>query len=205
MNYIFDFDGTLFDSTDYFFEIFNKVFEHLGIPKISVDQYQAARSLTLLSAISELGVEGDDVPRLVSFFKKALADRTGLIKPLPGVAESLPALAKRGSLGILTSNTEQNVRTALDKHELTRWFDFVVGDSSVRSKASDIKRICSDYGFSVESTVYVGDEIRDIESAIGVGMPCVAVASGFNTYKALKRAEPAYAVESFDDLLDLDF
>lgn len=55
-------------------------------------------------------------------------------------------------------------------------------------------------GLDRNEVIYVGDEIRDIESAKDTGIKIIAVTWGFNTEDALCRFNPDYIAKDPRDI-----
>ena len=88
--------------------------------------------------------------------------------------------------GILSSNTQENVKQFLDKNELD-FFDFVRTGKSVFGKSHMINKIIKQRKVRKSDVFYVCDEVRDIEAAKKSGIKSVAVTWGYNTKDALIR------------------
>ena len=78
-------------------------------------------------------------------------------------------------LGIMTSNSKENVTTFLELHGLKGIFDFVYSGRNIFGRHKIINRLLKNHKISKKNAVYIGDETRDIEAAKRVGIPVVAV------------------------------
>lgn len=102
-------------------------------------------------------------------------------------------------LGILTSNTHQNVAQFLEKNELS-FFEFISTGKSVFGKSHLINKIMRQRKVSKNDVCYVCDEIRDIEAAKKPGIKSIAVTWGYNTKDALIKENPDFIVDTPDEL-----
>ena len=59
-----------------------------------------------------------------------------------------------------------------------------------------IKRVLKHERLDPSSAIYVGDEVRDIEAAKRLGMPCAAVAWGYNSDVLLASYAPMVVVRT---------
>ncbi len=65
------------------------------------------------------------------------------------------------SLGILTSNSSENVISWLEIHKIGHLFDFIHAESSYFGKKHILKKLTKSYKMDSSQTFYVGDETRD--------------------------------------------
>ena len=100
------------------------------------------------------------------------------------------------NLGILTSNTEENVRQFLSKNEL-EFFDFIRAGKSVFGKSHMINKIIKQNQTEKNNVFYVCDEVRDIEAAKKSGIKSIAVTWGYNTEDALVKEKPDFIVKKY--------
>jgi len=105
-------------------------------------------------------------------------------------------------IGILTSNTQENVKQFLDKNELG-FFDFIRTGKSVFGKSHIINKIVKQRHVSKNKVFYVCDEMRDIEAARKSGIKSIAVTWGYNTKDALIKENPDFLVSSPDELRNI--
>jgi phosphoglycolate phosphatase len=197
-----DFDGTLVDSLPTAVGIFNRLAPQLGLrPVIDV---AAARSLTTRQFLREHGVTFWRLPRLVRRFKAAAAEQAASLRIVPGLAEVLARMRAGGvKLGILSSNSEDNIRRALRANGVENHFAFVVGYPKLFGKAKALRRIVRGERLEKCDVLYVGDEVRDVEAAHKAGVAAVAVTWGFHDEAILRSSRPDHVVTEPAGLLAL--
>ncbi len=105
-------------------------------------------------------------------------------------------------LGILTSNTQENVQQFLVKNELD-FFEFICTGKSVFGKSHMINKIVKQRHLNPNDVFYVCDEVRDIEAARKSGIKSVAVAWGYNTKDALVKENPDFLVTTPEELREI--
>lgn len=199
---IFDFDGTLADTFGVGLGIFNQLSAEFGFRPIQEHEIPAARKMTARQLIPAYGISLRKVPQIASRGLKLLHARMGEVEPFAGIPDALRKLKARGfTLGILTSNSEDNVRLFLERHQL-ELFDFVCTSSRLFGKAREIRRLLKKFRWQKDRVVLFGDECRDIEAARETGLPIVAVTWGFNTPEALRALSPAALLEEPGQLLE---
>jgi len=105
-------------------------------------------------------------------------------------------------LGILTSNTQENVKQFLYKNELD-FFDFILTEKSVFGKSHMINKIIKQRHVNKNDVFYVCDEVRDIEAARKSGIKSIAVTWGYNTKDAMIQENPDFLANTPDELRDI--
>jgi phosphoglycolate phosphatase len=199
---LFDFDGTIANSLHRLMEISNTLADEFGFLKIDPNDIAHFRTKSTLETFRELKVSLLKVPLIAARVKKEFQREVHLSKPFVQMEQVIPKLSDRFTLGILTSNTEANVRQFLEVHQLS-FFDFIYSSSNLFGKSRGIKRIMREKKISAEEMIYIGDEMRDIEAAKTSGIEMVAVSWGAHTAKALASLRPSYLIHYPDELLEL--
>jgi phosphoglycolate phosphatase len=195
---IFDFDGTLAATLEAGFALMNELAPKYGFEPISKERADELREMRTREAIVALGIKARSVPKLLMEVRTALRKQMDRITPIDGIADALAKLKGQGvRLGILTSNSEENVQVFLDHWDLGGLFDFVTAGSTVFGKVRLLRKTMAAEapGLDVSEVVYVGDETRDIHAAQQAGMRSVGVSWGLNTKAALVAVGP-------DEVLD---
>ncbi len=200
---IFDFDGTLVNS----FELGIEAFKHFVYNKrhgtINFEDIDRFRDLTAREVINHLQIPFYKVPLLMFKVRLFFRDRIVSCTPYPGLKDILPKFIKKGyPMGILTSNSAENVSLYLKHHDL-EYFDFVHSENSLFGKARLLKKLLKKYGFSSDEAYYIGDETRDIEAARESNVKVVSVTWGFNSKKLLSTYGPDFLIDEPVGLLDI--
>lgn len=192
---IFDFDGTLADTFALTVDIFYKLKPVPVIfPKKEVERL---RGMALLEVARELNIRWWEVPLLLMRGRKMMARRLGEIQLISGVREVLADLHKQGfELHIVSSNSEGNIRSVLERHNVESYFTSVHGVRQLHGKQRLIARLTN----RGAKTWYVGDEVRDIEAARRAHVISVAVTWGYNNVGVLKNHSPDFLVFTPDEL-----
>jgi phosphoglycolate phosphatase-like HAD superfamily hydrolase len=200
---IFDFDGTLADSALVILDIFNEMADGFGYRRVAPEEIPFLRNFSSREVLEKFAI-----PKWKLFFifrkgKQIFNRRLLKIPMVEGMAETLADLKKKNYvLGVLSSNTEKNVRDFLESRQIDV-FDFVYSENNLFGKARALKKIMRRHGFRPEETVYVGDETRDVEAAKKSGLTAVAATWGFNSREALEKYSPDYLVDRPDELLKI--
>jgi len=122
--------------------------------------------------------------------------------PEPDLKLVLEKLRKQGlTLGILTSNSKENVELFLKKNELNM-FEFIYADKSLFGKDRVMKKMMKEKGIASKDIIYIGDEVRDWEACKKVGIEMIGVAWGFNSEKLLRENGVKKIVRSPGELFE---
>lgn len=200
---IFDFDGTIADTFQLIVAISNHLADEFEFKKMTPEEAERMKHNTLNETIRQLNVPLLKIPMIVARAKDEVLKEITRIKPIEGLKEILMNLKTAGvTLGILSSNSFQNVSAFLRTHDLDV-FDFVTTSSKIWSKNHNLDKLISREGFRMEDVVYVGDETRDIVAARKLGIRVAAVTWGYNSSEALEAHHPDYLLSEPSELMDL--
>jgi phosphoglycolate phosphatase len=201
---IFDFDGTLVDSEGLINSIFFELKEEFGFSDISQQEIQKLKRTSFKQKMAYLKISPLMVPRIIRKVQTEMSHRLNQINWHPGILELLDQLKAEGfRLGILTSNTKQNVNDFLSMTQQTEIFDFIYSGRNIFGKDQDLKAMMKQQQLSKQELLYVGDEVRDIEACHKVGIDIAAVTWGFDSVELLKRAKPTFIVADAQEILSI--
>jgi phosphoglycolate phosphatase len=198
---IFDFDGTIGDTFRQGLEILNKMAPEFGYRPLVGEDVEKARGMTTRQLMKYLGISSRKLPMIASRGVRELRAQIGEVQPIPGVPEALRGLHAQGRrLGIVTSNSEENVGIFLKNHGL-EIFDFVKSSSRLLGKGREIRAAMKAQKFGPAEVMFVGDETRDIEACKRAGIRCAAVTWGYNSRASLEAQHPHCVFDSPEQLL----
>jgi phosphoglycolate phosphatase len=199
---IFDFDGTIADTVDALVTIANRLALEFGYVPINSQELVLLRNLTAREIIKYSGVSLFKIPFMVKKVKGELKHKIPELTPIEGINAALIELHNQGyHLGIITSNSQENVNQFLKFHNLDYLFDFIYSGVTIFGKTTIINNVLRQKHFQPESVIYVGDETRDIESAKKANIKVIAVSWGFNSPEALSKQNPDFLIHHPHELL----
>lgn len=201
--FIFDFDGTIADTLDELILIFNKMADEYGFKKVDIQQKQILRGKESKDLFKMFNIPMWRLPAVVLRARKDLNSQITNIEIVNRLVEVIEKIAISATLGIITSNSEENVNKFFKRYGLDNTFSFIEQSKHLFGKHRVLMKVIKKYGYKKENVIYVGDETRDIEAAKKAGVVSVAVAWGFNSKNVLKKANPDYFVEKPEELCDL--
>jgi len=199
---IWDFDGTLAKTLGDALDIYNELAKRHGFR--TVDDPESVRTMSMTSFAKRHKIPLRLAPRLVSEFLAAQGARISDVHLYPGVADALRSLRDFGcEQGIVSSNTEDNIRACLRSNGAEDYFRFIVGYSRLAGKRRALWRTIERFGLVPEEVVYIGDDVRDVKAARAVGADIAAVTWGISGQPLLAKEKPRYLVDTPGQLFSL--
>jgi HAD superfamily hydrolase (TIGR01509 family) len=200
---IFDFDGTIADSFDTVLGIANRLADEFGYSPTSPETAEHLKDLSSREIIRQSQVAFWQIPFLLKRLRSELRHEIRHLHLIPGMQAALQELHQQGHhLGIVTSNSQENVAAFLEIHGLSALFDFIGSGLTVFGKARVIRATLRHYQIDPATVIYVGDETRDIEAARKIGVPAIAVSWGYNSSQALASHHPDVLVHQPAELVN---
>jgi len=201
---LFDFDGTIADTHDASLAIVNRLAPQFGYPTIDDEQLKILKRSHYIEVFKYLGISRLKLPCLVKQIKKELNQEIANLKVYPGIDIVLNSLRNQDYfLGIITSNSQENVLTFLQNNHLDHLFDLVHSGTTLLGKHKILKRVLRQHHLKANEVIYVGDEMRDIEAAKKSHIPIVSVGWGFNAPELLEKYHPNFLIETPTELLQI--
>ncbi|WP_017319422.1 HAD-IA family hydrolase [Mastigocladopsis repens] len=201
---IFDFDGTIADTVDALVSIANRLAQEFGYIQITHEELALLRNLSSREIIKYSGISILKIPFLVKKVKAELKSKIKELKPISGIKEALIVLKNEGyRLGIITSNSQDNVTNFLKANDLDNLFDFIYSGVTIFGKTTIINNVLKQKQIKPQEVIYVGDETRDIEASKKANIKVIAVTWGFNSQEVLAKQNPDFLIHHPYDLLEV--
>lgn len=201
---IFDFDGTIADSFAAVLKITNRLAAEFGYAPARPEDIPRLKNLSSREIVKQSRVSPFKLPFLLRRLRGELNREMDQLEPIAGMKPALLALKQQGySLGIVTSNSCENVIAFLKAQGLDTIFDFVGSGLALFGKAQVIQRILRQHRFNPKDVMYVGDETRDIEAARKIGIKVISVSWGYNSSQALAAENPDFLIHHPEELLQV--
>ncbi len=188
---VWDFDGTLADTLALAVATFNGLAARHGF--LPIDDPAATRGLGMRAFLRRHRVPLLRVPLLMRTYLSQVREQMAAVRLFDGVPELLRGLRADGlRLGVLSSNTAENIGVCLRANGADDLFDFVVGYPRLFGKARALRRLLRREAVEPRRFLYVGDEVRDVEAAHKAGVDAAAVTWGFNAPELLAALRPTF-------------
>lgn len=201
---VFDFDGTLADTEDLVFQIYNDLALRFGYRRVSRGELGHIKNLHIQEIMEIIDVPLVKIPKMIRLGQKEMRKVRGTIRAfdsnLPYILSELGMMVE--VQGIITSNIKPTVLAFLKKYDIGDEFDFLTC-SALFSKQKKIKGVLKRYKLAPTELLYVGDETSDVEACRTAGVDVAAVTWGYNTAAALSVCQPTYLINDLAELLEI--
>lgn len=198
---IFDFDGTIVDSRNYFIEFIAKQAHKFPLSK---EQEELLHGLPLVAVARALGIVWWRLPNLYLKGRRQMDKTIRELKPFDDMPSVIKKLHAEGhELFIVSSNSVKNIRAFLKKHNLREYFIEIYGGVEMFGKASMLHQLLRENNLKINQAISVGDEVRDIEASKSVGVRTVAVTWGFARTANLELLKPTAVAHTPRELLNI--
>jgi pyrophosphatase PpaX len=206
---LFDFDGTLVDTTEMIFQSMRHATSSvLGRDDLSREELLANVGQPLPRQMEILNAEKAEL-LLGAYRAHHEEHHDALIGEFPGVDEALYRLRTAGvRIVVVTSKRRRSVEMALEKFPgLDLVVDlFVTMEDTTEHKPHPeplLKGLELAGDVPKDKAVYVGDSPFDVQAAKAAGLRSVAVSWGAFSEDTLREAEPDHLVPDIDAVVDV--
>lgn len=187
---IFDFDGTLSDSGDWFLSVADELALRFNFRRVCPAEVAMLRHKSSRDVIDYLGIARWKLPLIARHLRKLILRDAHQIELFPGTPDLLQQLAEMGiKIALVSSNSERNARLILGAQHAAR-IDFYACGSSLFGKAPKFRQTLNKLGIAPNEAMAIGDETRDIDAAREVGMRAGAVLWGYASEAVLLAHHP---------------
>nr|WP_106785083.1 HAD hydrolase-like protein [Lysinibacillus timonensis] len=203
MKYImFDFDGTLADSTDVFIQAWNMYAPKYHYDPINREGVIATKHLSIQQRAKAYHFPMHKLPIILPKVYRYFKEHVKEVTVFKGIKELLEALRKEGyQISILSSNAKENIELLL-KQEGIHSVSEVLSSSRIFGKDTVIKKFLKKHKLLPNQLLYVGDELRDILACNKVNVPFMWVSWGIDGFDLVEREKPKFVVHSPEEILE---
>lgn len=204
---IFDFDGTLCNTTPGILDTMRKTFEVMGKAIPTAAEMRATIGLPLADALRLLAHLDDEETKLAAeTYRKWFPNYEPAGTTIcDGVTETLAELKRRGvRMAVCTSRDRQSLSLIMQPRGLRQFFETeVTGSDNIKAKPLPdmVLALLCRMQLSADDVLVVGDTTFDIEMGNAAGCDTCAVTYGNHTPDQLREAMPTYMTGNFRDLL----
>jgi len=204
---VFDWDGTLFDSTALIVRCIQSACRDLGVPVPSDAAAAYVIGLGLQDALRHAvpDLPSERYPELGQRYRHHYFARQHELSMFPGTLEMLQALkARHHWLAVATGKGRRGLDEALAHAQLKGLFDGTRTADETASKPDPrmLNELMREFGAEPERTLMIGDTTHDLQLAVNAGTPRVAVSYGAHEHEAFADFAPLTIAHSTRDLHD---
>jgi phosphoglycolate phosphatase len=205
---LFDFDGTLADSFGAITASLNHVRASYGLPPLPEEVVRRYVGWGLPQFMADLVPQAPNAEAVARYREHHPTVMLTETKLLPGVAETLPELHRRGlRLGVCSNKRVEFTRRIAAAFGLAPLFGAVLGPDDVggvpKPNPSMLLEALRRLEVSAGESVYVGDMAIDVQAGRAAGVPVWLVPGGAVGPEAAAAAGPDRLLGGFAELLDL--
>lgn len=204
---VFDWDGTLFDSTALIARSIQLACEDMGLPVPARHEAAYVIGLGLHDALAHVAptLPADQVPAMGQRYRHHYFRQQGELSLFDGTVELLQALkARHHWLAVATGKSRQGLNEALTHVELRGMFDGTRTADETASKPHPLmlQELMAEFGVDPERTLMIGDTTHDLQLALNAGTHSVAVSYGAHEPTAFADYPTRFVAHSTADLHD---
>ena len=203
----FDWDGTLFDSTQIIVRCIQAAVKDVGgtVPTDEASSYVIGLGLAQALAHAAPDVPVDKYPLLGERYRYHYQLHAQDLSLFDGVLPLLAALKARGYLLAVATGKS---RHGLDEVLLTAQLKGVFDASRTADKTAGkpdpkmLHELMAELGTTAQRTLMVGDTTHDLQMALNAGCPSLGVSYGAHEPSAFSALKPLYVAHSVQDMHD---
>ena len=204
---VFDWDGTLLDSTGAIVKAIQAASRDVGAVPPSDERARYVIGMGLLEALQYAVPDLDEsrYDAMVTAYRRYYLSGDHELTLFEGVEPLLQALqAEHRWLAVATGKSRVGLDRALGHSGLGRYFDTTRTADQTRGKPHPqmLQEIMDQFAVSPERTLMVGDTTHDMQMALNAGAHGLAVTHGAHDVDSLLGCQPVGVVDSISDLLN---
>lgn len=192
---VFDWDGTLMDSTAVIAASLQAACEDIGLPVPPDERARHIIGLGLYDALRYVlpGIPPSIYPQVVERYRYHFVSREESAPLFEGVADMLEALRAAGhQLAVATGKSRRGLDRVLQRTGLATKFDATrCGEEAASKPAPEmLLALQAELGVPKERTLMIGDTTHDLQMAQNAGVAGLAVAFGAHPREQLLALQP---------------
>ena len=202
---VFDWDGTLFDSTALIVRCIQAACADVGVAVPSARDAAYVIGLGLADALARAapGLPPERYPELGARYRHHYFAQQHEVTLFDGTVDLLHALKARNHwLGVATGKSRRGLDAALQSVQLHGLFDATRTADETASKPHPqmLLELMREFGAEPERTLMIGDTTHDLQMARNAGTASVGVSFGAHDHEAFAEFEPRHVAHSTAEL-----
>jgi len=202
---VFDWDGTLMDSTTVIATSIQSACRDLGL---TVPSDEAARHVIGMGLVQALQHAVPDAPEtmyepLAERYRHYFLAQDESIPLYAGAAETIVELHEAGHvLAVATGKSRKGLERALDSSGLRRYFQATRTADQTFSKPHPamLLELMDELGVDAGRVLMIGDTTHDLQMAINAGVDAVGLTHGAHPEDQLRALQPLALLDDFHEL-----
>ncbi|RJX34114.1 MAG: HAD-IIIA family hydrolase [Oxalobacter sp.] len=202
---VFDWDGTLMDSTAAIVNAIQASARDLGLP---IPDRQSAAYVIGLGLQEAMRVAMPDIdpafyPKVVERYRYHYLSKDRELVLFEGVREMVTDLSQRGyTLAVATGKSRAGLNRAFADSRLGSLFQSsrCADETFSKPHPAMLQELTGELGHDMRRTVMIGDTTHDLQMALNAGASSIAVHYGAHPPESLRALNPLYAADSVAQL-----
>ena len=200
---IFDFDGTIVDSGQVVFDLFNEFADKYNYKKIPQSESDRIRALTVKERFKEYEVPILKVPMLTMDVVKKYKKSIPTLEVNQGIKEVLKKLNELGiKLVVISANSKENIEKFLKLNDM-EYFVEIIQSSRFFGRHVTINNYMKNHHVAKDEIILIADEHRDIVAAKKSDIRIISVTWGYDLEELLAKSNPDFLVRKPEDIMDI--
>ena len=204
---VFDWDGTLFDSTALITRCIQAACVDVGVAMPTTEQASYVIGMGLIEALQHAapGLPRERYGELGARYRHHYTARQHEVMFFDGTLAMLEALKARGHLlAVATGKSRRGLDDALGTSALRGLFDATRTADETASKPDPrmLHELMNDLVVGPERTLMIGDTTHDLQLAANAGVASVGVSYGAHDHSAFAAFTPLHVAHSMAELHD---
>lgn len=202
---IFDWDGTVVDSTQTIVRAIQSACRDIEIPIPDAERCSYVIGLGLADALGHVapGLSPAQAQLLGARFRVHYLTQDHCLALFPGMQTLLQALVEQGIvLGVATGKSRAGLDRAFNATDTRRYFadSRCADESEPKPSPKMVFELCELLGVDPGRSLVIGDTTHDLGMARAAGAGVVSVSYGAHPAEQLRAASPDHLVDSVADL-----
>ena len=203
----FDWDGTLFDSTQIIVRCIQAAVRDVGgiVPTDKAAGYVIGLGLMQALAHAAPDVPPEKYPELGARYRHHYATHFNDLSLFEGVLPLLDALKARGHLlAVATGKSRRGLDEALQSVELKGVFDGsrTADETAGKPDPLMLHELMTQFDLPADRVLMIGDTTHDLQMALNASCPSVGVSYGAHEPEAFVALSPRHVAQSVQELHD---
>jgi len=203
---IFDWDGTLMDSTARIVSCLRVASHRVDLPVLSDQEYADVIGLSLDHALRALHPQASEwqIKVMDAVYRWQFMEASTVeMLPFSGAETLLSVLNQRGThVAVATGKSRHGLDAVLAETGFGHYFVLTKSAEETASKPDPkmLREILNALSLDVSQALMVGDSVFDLDMAQRLGMDCVAVTHGVHGVERLQAFNPVCVCENLHQL-----
>lgn len=205
---IFDFDGTLANTTGAIIHAYRTTYAAMGLPIPTDEQIRSYIGLVMKEVFLRTvkGATLEDAEKAVAIYRAEFARMTPVLTTtFPGVIPALTILQNMGyRMSIATSRSHTTLEDMVRDLGLEQFFELTIGSEDVvnhKPAPDTVNLILDKLSLNPSEVLVIGDASYDIQMAHSAGCKACGITWGNQSREQLLATSPEYLIDNLSQLI----